>query len=431
MAAADSIATRGGEQPEACAAAAALRADPETDACAAAVTRVALLAAFPFPLPQGSQVFVAEQARALARAGCAVTLLCYGAGAREQGGLERSLEASDRALAASGVRVVRAKTSLSRAPLRAGPSWRKPVADAALLARWLAVAREGVPERRFDVVFAHNAEAALVGIAARRAAHVPVVYVAHTLLGVELSAYAPPAARALANRLGAGLDALLARGADGVIGLSRAAAETLGRHARGPVALVPPGLDPTAAPAADAVAHACAVHGLAPGRFVLYAGNLDRYQDLDELAVAARRIAPVPLVVATHDRVRAAPAPLRVARVARADEARLLTHAAAACVLARRRIGGFPVKLLNYLEAARAVVARSDVAEGLVHGRSAWLVPADAPAAALADALAHVLADPALAARLGAAGRAQLEARHGWSALARETLALAARVRRT
>lgn len=399
--------------------------------------RVALLAAFPFPLPQGSQVFVAEQARALARAGCDVTLLCYGAGAAEQGG-----GGDDGGLAAAGVHVVRAARVLSRAPLRAGPSGRKPLADVALFGRWLALARaaqragagrdarrDGAAARSagFDIVLAHNAEAALVALAARRVTGVPVVYVAHTLLGVELSAYAPARAGRLADALGARLDAAIARRADGVVALSAAAAERLGAHARGPVALVPPGLTLGVPPAPREVESACAAHGLAPRGFALYAGNLDAYQELDALATAAGRIAPVPLVVATHDRVRPAPSPLRVARVASAAEARLLTHGAAVCVLARRRVGGFPVKLLNYLEAARPVVARADIAEGLVHARSGWLVAPDAPDAALGDAVARLLGDSALAARLGVAGRRLLDERHGWEAIARATLDLAAR----
>jgi glycosyltransferase involved in cell wall biosynthesis len=386
------------------------------------VSRVALLAAFPFPLPQGSQVFVAEQARALARAGCDVTLLCYGEGAAAQGGGSPG----SCGLAESAVRVVRAPRALSRAPLRAGPSWRKPLADAALLACWLRESRRG----RFDVALAHNAEAAPVALAARPVTHVPAIYVAHTLLGVELSAYAPPRLAALADRVGARLDAALGRRCDGVLALAHSAAEALARDARGPVVTLPPGLDPTPPPGAFEVARACAAHGLRRGGFALYTGNLDRYQDLDDLAAAARRVTPLPIVVATHDRVRGAPAPLRLARLADGAEARALVHGAAVCVLSRRRVGGFPVKLLNYLEAGRPVVARAGVAEGLEHGRSAWLVAADAPPAALGEGVAQLVADPGLAERIGAGGRRVLEERHGWASLARATLAFASEVAR-
>jgi glycosyltransferase involved in cell wall biosynthesis len=165
---------------------------------------------------------------------------------------------------------------------------------------------------------------------------------------------------------------------------------------------------------------------VAIGRFALYAGNLDRYQDLADLELAARALPGVPLLVATH-----APPPrrqgaLRFLRLADAEEARALTHAAAVALLPRRSPGGFPVKCLNYMEAARPIVARRGVADGLEHGESAWLLEPEAGPEAFAEAIRALLADPALAARLGAGARAVLEARHVWPELARRTLALAA-----
>ena len=42
--------------------------------------RLAVLGAFPFPLPQGSQVFMREHTRALIEAGAQTTVLTYGRG---------------------------------------------------------------------------------------------------------------------------------------------------------------------------------------------------------------------------------------------------------------------------------------------------------------------------------------------------------------
>ncbi len=375
--------------------------------------RVALLAAFPFPLAQGSQVFAADQARALAAAGAEVTLFCYGRGdgsaAMEPSGPE-------------GVAIVRAPLRLSRAPLRAGPSLRKPLADAALLATWL---RAAVPLRP-QAVLAHNAEAALVALAARPRTRVPVIYVAHTLLRHELSAYGPPWLAGPADAAGALLDAGLARGADAAIAVSAEAATALRRYARGPVFLLPPGLDPAPPPPDAAIDAVCAAHGVAREGYALYAGNLDGYQDLDLLAAAARRLPRLPWLAATHDHARSAPAPLRTVRVASAGEARALTFGCAVAVLARRRPGGFPVKLLNYMEAARPIVAYGRTADGLHHGVSAELLGDGAGPAELARAVERVLADPVRARALGRAARARLEAHHAWPRIARETLSLVA-----
>jgi glycosyltransferase involved in cell wall biosynthesis len=377
--------------------------------------RIAIVGAFPFPLPQGSQVYCAEQAGALRAAGAEPVLVVYGSGAGE---LPR---------AARGLPIVRVARALSPRRLGSGPTATKPLADLALAAA-LVRAHQG---RRFDAVLAHNAEAALAALAARPLLRRPIVYVAHTLWRHELASYAPArlARRAAAPlaRVGAALDAALARRCDGVIALAPAAVRALGPRACGPLALLPPALAPGPDPAPDAVAAACARHGLAPAGFALYAGNLDRYQELGELAAAAARTR-APVVVATHAAGRA-PAPLRTARVADPAEVRLLAFGAGVALLPRRAPGGFPVKLLNYLEARRAVIARRTVAEELADGASARLLPDDADPAAWAAAIDALLADPAEAARLGAGGRAQLERAHDPATLARETLSFLARVR--
>lgn len=382
--------------------------------------RLAVVGAFPFPHVQGSQVFVRDQLRDLRDAGAEPVLFCYG----------RALAAARTGPddGAGDVPVVRTPRWLSPRRLRAGPSARKPLADAALAARLVATHRR----RPFDAVLAHNAEAAVAAIAARAATRVPVLYVAHTLLAHELSAYGPAAWRAPLDGIGARVDAWVARRADGVVALCEEARAALARRCPGPTVLIPPALAARPLPPAAARVAACERHGLEPGRFALYAGNLDAYQELPLLARAARALGDTPVVVASHDpRAEADPVPgLRCLRVADLEETRALCAAAGVLVAARRRPGGFPVKLLNYMEAGRPIVAFAAAAPGLRDGREAVLLPDDAGAAELGKALAELLADPVRATALGRAARAHLEARHEPAARARETLALAERVAR-
>jgi glycosyltransferase involved in cell wall biosynthesis len=335
-----------------------------------------------------------------------VTVLCYGRGA---GPPPQDLD------------LVRIPGALSPRALRAGPSPGKPVADAALLAAYVAAQRQ----RGFDAALAHNVEAALIAIAARPLTRVPVVYVAHTLMAFELATFGPGRLGALLGAAGRGLDRRIARSADGIVALCRPAARQLEPYARAPVSVIPPGLDSEPDPDPAAVARVCERVGVEAGRFALYAGNLDPYQDLAELDRAARRIPEAPVVVATHAATRPAEGALRVVRFASPQEVRALTFAAGVAVLPRRRPGGFPVKLLNYMEARRAIVARSEVAEGLEHDRSAWLLDGAGGDAELAGAIRALLADRGRAERLGRAARAHLEAQHGWSGLARRTLEVA------
>jgi len=93
-------------------------------------------------------------------------------------------------------------------------------------------------------------------------------------------------------------------------------------------------------------------------------------------------------------------------------------------VVPRRHTGGFPIKLLQYMEAGRAIVARQEVADTLVHEESGWLLPDAATPRELATGLRRCVDDEALRGRLGAGARKVLENEHDWPTIAGETLAL-------
>ena len=364
--------------------------------------RCALLGAFAFPHFQGSQVYAESLARALIREGLGISVISYGG--------ERSPGLECHAIASRW----RPRNS------RSGPRWGKPLADLALTRKLLDLHRANP----FDVVLAHNAEAAAVALAVRPSIKTPVIYVAHTLLRWELSCYGPPMAGPPIDALGGQIDRLLARYADALVVLCEDARAELAPHARGPVALLPPPLDPSPAPSDERRSRACARAGVLPGAFSLYAGNLDPYQDLPRLAQAAKLLgdAKHPILVASHD-PRGLPeklgSALRFFEVSNFEEMRALTFAAGELVAARNRPGGFPVKLLNYMESGRPILAHEGVADGLVHAHNAWLLPRHASARALADGLRWLRSHPEAASRLGAEGRAHLERRHASAPLAR------------
>jgi glycosyltransferase involved in cell wall biosynthesis len=348
--------------------------------------RLALLGAFTFPAPLGSQRFAAEQERALQAAGAEVERFTYpeaGVGLR---GFDPRKLGADRTL------------------------------------REALLARHG--ERPFDAVLAHNAEAALVALSARRQLGVPVVYVVHTLWEHELASWTPRALAPLVRAAGRSLDRELARRADALLVLSEPAREALGRWARGSIACIPPGHSFEPEPEPEAVEAACARLDLEPEKFVLYAGNLDGYQELELLDAAAAQLPEVTIVVATHDAGDASFAALRVVEVASVAESQLLLQGAAVAVLPRSLHGGFPIKLLHYMAAARPIVARRNVAGTLVDGESARLLPGDAEAGDFANAIQALMRDSGLRSRLGAGARAALERHHAWPERAAETLAL-------
>jgi len=378
------------------------------------VPRIALLGAFPWSSPQGSQVFVREQARALARAGARVAIVSYG-----RGPLPAPPDLPWRPL----------RPDLSPRGWRSGPSLAKAIADAALLLHWLTTARR----ERFDAVLAHNVEAAAIALVARRWTRIPVVYVAHTLLSHELSTYGPSAFGRQLDAVGSAIDRAVARRADAVIALDETARKTLACHARGPVVWLPPGHLGAPPPDEESRRAACRLCGVEVGRFALYAGNLDAYQGLDRLEDAARWLAArgIPVVVATHDpgaATRSPGSPLRLRTVADVGELRALVWAAGVLVLPRRVPGGFPIKLLNYLESGRPIVACAGAGGGLLDGESGVVLPDDASGERLGEAVGALFADPERAGRLGAAGPPLLARRHDWTGLAAATLDLVAEV---
>jgi glycosyltransferase involved in cell wall biosynthesis len=375
--------------------------------------RAAILGAFPFPYPQGSQVFVTDHSRALTRAGFEVSLFTYGRGiGTPPADLER----------------VASPRWLSPSSMRSGPSLAKLPADAGLLIGVLAAHRE----RPFDVSFAHNAEAAAVALAARAITHTPVIYVAHTIMRYELASYASGRWDRVLCKIGTRIDRFVAERVDGIIALCEDARSHLAPHAAGPFEIIPPGLDPQASPSASNVAEACARHALRPGRYTLYCGNLDGYQDLHLLADAAREVAKagdrqrLEIVVATHDASRI-PREIRgidnlaCTEVDAFDEMRCLIAGAQSVVLTRRRPGGFPIKLLNYMEAAKPIVAYEGVAPGFEHLRNAWLLSANAGGKELASALRALAQREDLRADLGRGARQLLEDAHPWARLAQKT----------
>ncbi len=378
--------------------------------------RLALLGAFPFPYPQGSQVFAGDQARALALSGARPELFTYGRG---QGKPPPDL-----------------KTHVSRswsAPpsMRSGPHWRKPLADLDLAWVWKNQAaqarREGDP---FDCLLAHNVEAAAVGIALRSTTDVPVVYVAHTILRHELSAYLPKRLRPVADRIGQAMDRWVSARCDGIIALSMDAAKELEPFSNGPISIQPPGHFIQPPPSEDQIAASCKKHGLTIGRYVLYSGNLDEYQDLELLEEACLKLSSSmpPIVIACHapqteKGIRKNPFPsVPCLHIEDFNEMRNLMYGAESLILTRRRPGGFPIKLLNYMEAARPIIAFEGIASGLLNGESARLLPPGSSSLEFAKAITEVHNQPQLQERLGSGAFRHLTQEHDWRALGENTV---------
>jgi len=372
--------------------------------------RVAIVAACPFPTLQGSQVLVRRLAQGLVDRGHEIVVVAYAEG------LEDAL---------AGIPVRRIARIPGCRALRSGPRPAKLVLDLALLWTLLGVLRR----ERIELVHAHNYEGALIGLIAGKLTGVPLIYHSHNALAEELPTYfRRRPSRLLARALGAVVDRLVPRRADHCIAICRELVDFL--RARGvdeaAIRMIAPGgsLEEFPARSAAEIAAIRARFGLGAGPVLLYTGNLDGYQNVELLLASIdhvrRRVPGAELVLATHDAPRDLPPALRRSRpgvrLIRAGDfatVRDLLTAADVALCPRAEWSGFPMKLLNYMAAGKAVVVSAGSAKAIRHGLNGWIVPNGCPDA-YARAIVDLLAAPRLRTALGDAARRTVEDEYGW-----------------
>jgi glycosyltransferase involved in cell wall biosynthesis len=299
---------------------------------------------------------------------------------------------------------------------RSGPCLARLALDLPLTLRlWRRVRRDAI-----DVIHAHNYEAAIAGLLVARATGCRLVYHGHSALEAELPTYAQGTRTPRwLGRLGRLLDREVPRRADFCIAVTEELGERL-RHA-GVAASRLACIAPVAAPhelglrAPEAAAD--------PASLVCYVGNLDRYQNLDFLLRSFRRVrarlARARLVLLTHETGRAAMSSepgVDVVTARTYGEVCDRLAAADVVVCPRTERSGFPMKLLSYMAAGKAIVAAAGSAKGLRDGVTARVV-ADGDEAAFAAAIVELLGDSDARARLGAAARDVVEDVGAWEAM--------------
>ncbi|MBI2435401.1 MAG: glycosyltransferase family 4 protein [Candidatus Hydrogenedentes bacterium] len=345
--------------------------------------RIAMVGACAYPVPQGSQVFMRDTALMLHRRGHDVHLVVYGYGVGRD---------------YSGLRVHRCWRLPGDQRTAAGPAVVKPLLDLALV----FTLRRIIREHHIDVVCAHNYEGLLVALAAGKR---PIVYHAHNAMSDELPYYFRY--KRAAERLGRWLDHTFPHRADRVIAPHpRLAGHLIVRgcdHAR--VSVVPPPLDVN-------LFDVCRVDKAVPP--VLYAGNLDAYQNLGLLFAAmerVRRLLPeARLHIATAEKDAEIPQAEIISTLGFDSLQRVLAQDAVFAV-PRVSWSGFPIKLLNAMAAGMAIVACQSAAYPLTDGENGLVVADDDPQA-FAEALLSLLTTPNLRRELGQRARETIARDH-------------------
>ena len=363
-----------------------------------------MVAPCPFPSLRGSQVLIRELAESLAAAGHSVHVVTYPT-AQHLVPVERI----------AIHRVPKLPGLWTSRPL----GWQKLVLDLLLLFLLYRVVRR----ERIQVIHAHNLEGPVIAYFVRWLTGVPVVYHAHNALSDELPCYTQSrGARRVAKMIGVLLDRRIAAAADYSIALTdRLAAFLATRGAAGRVVVVPPALRTI-----RVTAHPTARRSASPQ--IMYAGNLDPYQDLHVLMAGFERIrAAEPsarLVIVTHPSANRHASkrardltfcPGVIVRVAPTFVAamRLLSQADVV-VCPRGSWSGFPIKVLNYMGLGRPIVQARASAHPIEDGVSGLVVDDQDPQA-LAAAVLRVLRDRDLAVRLGHGAQAAVRESYSWA----------------
>jgi len=363
---------------------------------------IAMVAACPFPYPRGTPVRILRQAEGLAARGHRVHVVTYHLG---------------REAAPEGVTLHRTRSIEGYSKVSPGPSMTKVVRLDPMLRRLLA---RVVVEHGIDIVHAHNYEGLMVARATRLKPR-PLIYDAHNLLGAELPSFSHRVPKSLAGLAGRLFDRLAPRLADHTVTVTDAIRDHFIERL---------GCSPERV---TTVANAVELERFpeTPPRLddhaprLVFAGNLAAYQRVDLLLEAFARIAAghpeVRLVIAAEDDFGPyAPQVERLGLARRIDVvpappfAELPAFLASADICANPRIDcvGMPVKLLNYMAAARPVVSFRGAAPGLPE--DAVRLVADGDTEAFAEAVLALLRHPEEAAALGRRARAHVAEHFRW-----------------
>lgn len=380
--------------------------------------RIAMVAACPFPANHGTPAGIKETAEAIAQQGHQVHLVTYHFG---DGPAPRGVHLHRIADLGFGRQVV------------VGPTWQKPLLDLLMVFTLCRVIRR----ERIELIHAHNYEGALIGYAAKLLTRRPLVYNAVNTMSDELPSYDFIRPRSLARGLAHLLDAWVPRLANRVIAISEELAQFLRRRGVRPerLQMIPLGIDTAVFAAVDTSARTAIRQRFQLGDqpLVMYTGILDRFQRVDYLLQAMRHVvdhfpeAHLLLVtnVATEQDLQTCQALIQelglrgrveiVPHTPFEDIPRFLA-AADVTVVPRPHCPGFPVKLLNYMAAAKPIVLFEGSAKGLQHLEHAFVV-ADHDWRALGQGIITLLQHPDLAQTLAQNARQWAEENLSWPSI--------------
>lgn len=366
--------------------------------------KIAVVAACPFPYPRGTPIRILRMSEALAARGHDVHVFTYHLG--------QNVEDLPFAIH----RIPNIPTYHKLSP---GPTYQK----IALLDLLLAVKIwNGIRRDHFDIIHAHHFEGVLASLPAAFLTGIPLVFDMHTLLSSELPHYALGLSAQNLFRIGMIFDRWLPHRADHIVSVTNTIRDRLiGEIGISPekVTTIYTGLE------SDHFSTHPSSMSESESQTLIYTGNLASYQGVDLMLRAFRKVLDhrpeVMLKIITESPIE--PYKDLVSKlnlhgnliIEAADYFQLpgQLHSAAIALNPRVHCDGLPVKLLNYMATARAIVSFEGSAEVLTNEFTGLVVPND-DIDAFANAILKLLDNPHWARKLGENARTNVQEFFVW-----------------
>jgi glycosyltransferase involved in cell wall biosynthesis len=377
-----------------------------------------MVAACPFPVNYGSPGAIRELALTLSEMGHNVHIVTYP-------------EGDD--LPIGNARLHRAgKVGRSKGP-QAGPSLRKLWIDLLLVIKLCRV----IWGEKIEIIHAHNYEGGLAGLIAKFCTGKPLVYNAVNLMGDELDTYGFIRPAFLAKWLATALDTFIPVFPDHIIAVTQELYDWFVRRGvkTKRLTLIPCGIRPELFAAADP-SELLRKYEVGSRPVVMYTGINSAFQRVDYLLRAftiVLKAEPSALLMIVSPLANEPNYPVNVELAKSSgisqnvifvsphelDELRDYLAMASVTVVPRPECPGHPIKLMNYMMAAKPTVCFAGAAKGVRHLYDAFIVP-DHDWEKMGEAIVTVLRDPALAKRLGTQGHDTVLNNFDWRILAKK-----------
>jgi glycosyltransferase involved in cell wall biosynthesis len=377
-----------------------------------------MVAACPFPVNYGSPGAIRELAQTLSEMGHNVHIVTYPDG-------------DD--LPVGNARVHRAGRVARSHATQVGPSLRKPWIDLLLVIKLCRV----IWSEKIEIIHGHNYEGVVVGVIAKFCTRKPLVYNAVNLMADELDTYGFIKPAFLAKWLATALDAFIPIFPDHIIAVTQELYDWFVRRGvkSKRLTLIPCGVRPELFEGADP-SELLTKYEAGSRPVVMYAGINSAFQRVDYLLraftiVVKSEPSALLMIVSPLSNEPNYPANVALANSLgisqnvifvgphQLDELRHYLAMASVTVVPRPECPGHPIKLMNYMMAAKPIVCFAGAAKGVRHLHDAFIVP-DHDWEKMGEAIVTLLHDSALAKRLGTQARETVLNNFDWRMLAKK-----------